>query len=674
MLTIPVNLNVSPHSIPVVVPVKQYQTDAVIQFRLFTTRGTLNIGTLTEKKIRGTKADGNGFSKTVTYSSSTKTVSVQLEEQMTAVAGKQPFEIVLTDETGKMITATFYLDVQRAALDGGTISNSKILELVSSLDHAREIVAAYEGAQSFYSDVYMNFSDLQTYTIGKVINRSDGSVTNATKWLITGSINTRNFKAIKMHPDPNYKYRIYGYTSVITVNTSQNSALREAYAGYVDDHVFEGQLEVIAPSWAMIVIGIARTDGEDVTESDWAARGLIDAYAPVFEKIQAKVSEIEARLTRFQKRAYPEFYMNFGDLNSHYIGYVMNRSTGEIENLAERWLVTGAIKTTNFKALLMNASDDYKYRIYGYTEHISVQTSNNASLRAAYAGYIDDTQFDGRVEVMDPSWKMITIGIARMDGEYVTESDWDARYLIDAYRDKTSDAYGVTVTKNNPTSISEFLAVAETYRSNTNLTYGYSSILSSSSSTNYIDCSTFVGMCLRGYSFQQTSYYTHNYVAPSHWVANSEYTWSINPFDYENALNVGSPTQQTIRTASQLAQWMVERGRTVPMDEHLANLEPGDILFYSRKDSTTGNWVDPNRYMRINHIAICRSKAAAPTNDSSWDTTKYPYKHELIEVGIYDNPVKVRVVEDGQDDPTDIYHNNINTLCLICRPEMALYG
>ena len=146
MLTYNIDLDVTPGTIPAVVHVKQYQTDAVLDFKLFSRRGSLSIGTVTNCSIRGTKADGNGISKTASYSSGTKTVSVQLEEQMTAVAGRQPFEITLTDSTGKMITATFYLDVQRAALDKATISNSVIMELVDALDHTNEIISAYRSA------------------------------------------------------------------------------------------------------------------------------------------------------------------------------------------------------------------------------------------------------------------------------------------------------------------------------------------------------------------------------------------------------------------------------------------------------------------------------------------------------------------------------------------------
>lgn len=143
MVTYKIDLDITPGGIPKIVHVKQYQTDATLEFKLHTRRGTLNIGNVTDCSIRGTKSDGNGYSASAEeFVVSTNTVRVKLTSQMTAVAGRQPYEITVTDSTGKMITATFYLDVQRAALDGDTISASVIRELTNALDHTDDILQA----------------------------------------------------------------------------------------------------------------------------------------------------------------------------------------------------------------------------------------------------------------------------------------------------------------------------------------------------------------------------------------------------------------------------------------------------------------------------------------------------------------------------------------------------
>ena len=124
-------LDVVPGGVTTVVHVKQYQTDERLVFELFSRFGDFEISAAyTECTVRGTKADGNGYLANATCDPSNNSVTVQLTEQITAVAGLQPYELTVTDSTGRMITATFYLDVQRAALDADTIiADSEIRDL-----------------------------------------------------------------------------------------------------------------------------------------------------------------------------------------------------------------------------------------------------------------------------------------------------------------------------------------------------------------------------------------------------------------------------------------------------------------------------------------------------------------------------------------------------------------
>jgi hypothetical protein len=144
--------------------------------------------------------------------------------------------------------------------------------------------------------------------------------------------------------------------------------------------------------------------------------------------------------------------------------------------------------------------------------------------------------------------------------------------------------------------------------------------------------------------------------------------WSVNPFDYDASDGVYSGH---CRTAAQLAKWMISQGQEVILDPKLCNLEPGDILFYARKDSQTGEWVQPNRFMHINHVAMCYSKTRMAADAQDWDASKYPFKHELVEVTLVTGAVNKTVVENDWDDPTKIYDNNVNTLCLVCRPDLG---
>ena len=184
MLTYEIDLDVTPGTIPKVIHVKQYQTDAVLKFHLYSRQSDLSIGSTSDCSIRGTKSDGHGYSVSATYNSSEKSITAHLTAQMTAVHGKQPFELTLTDSTGKMITATFYLDIQRSALDEDTMSNSQIRELTNALDHSAEILEAYNLAH--YDDVPTSGSN-KAVKSGGVKSAIDAATVEIQPSVITGT-------------------------------------------------------------------------------------------------------------------------------------------------------------------------------------------------------------------------------------------------------------------------------------------------------------------------------------------------------------------------------------------------------------------------------------------------------------------------------------------------------
>jgi len=158
---------------PTIVKLSQYDEDFELVFRLHSEDGALDVrnatvGTVvhvTTAEIRGTKSDGNGYSATcdvgadtdgtptVTFVSKDH-ISVDGDkhaQQMTAVAGKTPFELTLyhseteDGETTTRIVSTgnFLLEVERAPLDLDTLpSDSKIRELYEIDDHIDDIIDA----------------------------------------------------------------------------------------------------------------------------------------------------------------------------------------------------------------------------------------------------------------------------------------------------------------------------------------------------------------------------------------------------------------------------------------------------------------------------------------------------------------------------------------------------
>lgn len=143
-------LDMVPGGIPLSIHLSQYDSDVQLIFQLYASQGTLAIpDTGVTAQIRGTKLDGNGISAECTFEviDSVPTVTVQMTKQMTAIAGKNTFELVLTATSGSseysLPSANFYLEVERAALDYNTLeSKSEIKEIQEILADADSVIEA----------------------------------------------------------------------------------------------------------------------------------------------------------------------------------------------------------------------------------------------------------------------------------------------------------------------------------------------------------------------------------------------------------------------------------------------------------------------------------------------------------------------------------------------------
>lgn len=244
----------------------------------------------------------------------------------------------------------------------------------------------------------------------------------------------------------------------------------------------------------------------------------------------------------------------------------------------------------------------------------------------------------------------------------------------------------VTLKRNDEALVTEFLTVAQSYLNQTDITYkDGDTVFYTSQATNGIDCSTYVGLCLMGYAYEDSPYYTHQYKAVDAWIENTAHNWAINTMMYQVSRYIdGSNPSERLRLACQFARWMIERNQSVPIDNGFRDVEPGDIVWWGRKVSGTDEWYRPDWYLHINHIGIVLTKEDAPdtytykdgnnvTQTGTWDKTKYPFKHQIIEVTALTPPPCVANywLERGQEDPTNVYTNNVNTIVAICRPDLG---
>ena len=133
MITYSYDIDMSPGGVPIFIHLNQYDDDFSIVFSLYSSSGAFSLVTGTEAVVRGTKRDGNGYSADCTIDTTNKTITVTGHKQMTAVAGNNTFELVLSRNTKVLSTANFILCVERAAMDAGTIVSDTVLKELNTI-------------------------------------------------------------------------------------------------------------------------------------------------------------------------------------------------------------------------------------------------------------------------------------------------------------------------------------------------------------------------------------------------------------------------------------------------------------------------------------------------------------------------------------------------------------
>ena len=158
MITHSFDLNMTPGGVPLIVHLSQYDDDFTLVFNLYSSMGDFTIESGTTAEIRGTKTDGTGYSASASINISNKVVTVTGNQQMTAVSGRNIFELTLWKSNKELNTVNFILDVEPAAFDRDTIvSESKIMELLDVTDRADEIIEAAETVEEVLEN--LGFSD-----------------------------------------------------------------------------------------------------------------------------------------------------------------------------------------------------------------------------------------------------------------------------------------------------------------------------------------------------------------------------------------------------------------------------------------------------------------------------------------------------------------------------------
>lgn len=277
--------------------------------------------------------------------------------------------------------------------------------------------------------------------------------------------------------------------------------------------------------------------------------------------------------------------------------------------------------------------------------------------------------------------------------------------------------------KNNEILVDEFIGICRTYFKKRTKTvegetvnvfqYGTTETALDSdyyTGSNKIDCSCYVGMCLRGISFDNSPYGPLNLedVAGDsepvedpiegddpqdgsgtgrYMQRNAAYKWSVNP-----GLSLISPTGDNrdtptpVRNSGQLAEYYVRQGRVIyanpdPLghpdpDAKYENVEKGDLVFWSKPRFIEGEGYDEadgyknkNRFWNISHVAVVANKYVAT---GAVAAAGYPYKHTTFEVSTPSHIVLNRSIEKiSRADGGNYNYPDQKYISLIVRPNMG---
>lgn len=138
MITQTIDLNMIPDSPPVIVHVDQYDHGAGRIIANLYNGDQLYTPSNATAWIQGTKPDGKGFQYSATLSGST--VTADLTEQMTAVAGNVRTQIVINETNGRIGTFCFTLTVQKSGLPADTDMSQSEYQIVEEL--IEEVIGA----------------------------------------------------------------------------------------------------------------------------------------------------------------------------------------------------------------------------------------------------------------------------------------------------------------------------------------------------------------------------------------------------------------------------------------------------------------------------------------------------------------------------------------------------
>lgn len=190
-----------------------------------------------------------------------------------------------------------------------------------------------------------------------------------------------------------------------------------------------------------------------------------------------------------------------------------------------------------------------------------------------------------------------------------------------------------------------------------------------------IDCSTFSGMMTKGLEYANGPYANKTNFTNfrKNILQKSDKAWAFNMVKADGtwAREAAAQCEYFDRVGLGIVYYRnVDTGKTYgskgSADDNFSPIKKGDLIFYSKKDSS-GNWKQPNRYMKVSHVAVCYGNNSSGNKSVIESTNGTMSKNHTFDDGTTIN-AGIRIVSISGD------YGYADDIVMVVRPQPSHYN
>lgn len=190
-----------------------------------------------------------------------------------------------------------------------------------------------------------------------------------------------------------------------------------------------------------------------------------------------------------------------------------------------------------------------------------------------------------------------------------------------------------------------------------------------------IDCSTFSGMMTKGLEYANGPYANKtnftNFRKDKLQKSSKSWAFNIVKADGTWAREAAAQCEYFDRVGLGIVYYRnVDTGKTYgskgSADDNFSPIKKGDLIFYSKKDSS-GNWKQPNRYMKVSHVAVCYGNNSSGNKSVIESTNGTMSKNHTFDDGTTIN-AGIRIVSISGD------YGYADDIVMVVRPQPSHYN